>query len=67
MLEGVQGRFSETEDASAMAQVNNHIDNVGDPGAVKNFYRAVFGWTFKDWGPDYIPFYGAGLDGGLKG
>ena len=20
----------------------------------KQFYSAVFGWTFKDWGPDYI-------------
>jgi predicted enzyme related to lactoylglutathione lyase len=20
----------------------------------KKFYSAVFGWTFKDWGPDYI-------------
>jgi uncharacterized protein len=22
--------------------------------ATKKFYSAVFGWTFKDWGPDYI-------------
>ena len=22
--------------------------------APKKFYTAVFGWTFKDWGPDYI-------------
>ena len=22
--------------------------------SAKKFYSAVFGWTFKDWGPDYI-------------
>ena len=22
--------------------------------SAKKFYTAVFGWTFKDWGPDYI-------------
>ncbi len=31
----------------------------------KAFYGTVFGWTFKDWGPDYISFAGAGVDGGF--
>lgn len=30
------------------------------------FYTAVFGWTFQDWGPDYIGFQGAGIDGGFS-
>jgi hypothetical protein len=31
----------------------------------KHFYAAVFGWTFQDWGPDYVSFHGAGIDGGF--
>jgi predicted enzyme related to lactoylglutathione lyase len=30
----------------------------------KQFYAAVFGWSFQNWGPDYISFAGAGLEGG---
>ena len=25
----------------------------------KRFYTTVFGWNFKDWGPDYIGFSAA--------
>jgi uncharacterized protein len=25
-----------------------------DIGRTKQFYSTVFGWSFKDWGPDYI-------------
>ena len=32
----------------------------------KAFYNAAFGWTFKDWGPDYAEVQGAGLSGGLR-
>jgi len=31
----------------------------------KKFYSTVFGWTFKDWGPEYISFHGGGIDGGF--
>ena len=31
----------------------------------KKFYSTVFGWSFQDWGPDYISFAGAGIDGGF--
>jgi hypothetical protein len=31
----------------------------------RKFYATVFGWTFQDWGPDYIGFAGAGMDGGF--
>jgi predicted enzyme related to lactoylglutathione lyase len=33
---------------------------------VKKFYSAAFGWSFADWGPDYISFSGAGIDGGFR-
>jgi predicted enzyme related to lactoylglutathione lyase len=36
-----------------------------DIAQTKKFYGAVFGWTFTDWGPDYIGFHGAGIDGGF--
>jgi predicted enzyme related to lactoylglutathione lyase len=31
----------------------------------RKFYSAVFGWSFQDWGPQYIGFEGAGIDGGF--
>ena len=36
-----------------------------DVQRTKQFYAAVFGWSFKDWGPDYVSFHGAGIDGGF--
>ena len=38
---------------------------VADLPAVKRFYGAAFGWTFQDWGPTYVSFAGAALDGGF--
>jgi predicted enzyme related to lactoylglutathione lyase len=34
----------------------------------KQFYSYVFGWSFEDWGPEYISFSatGAGIDGGFR-
>ena len=55
----------------AVKQQNNAIDYVEfaaeDLGAFKKFYAEAFGWTFQDWGPDYVSFEGAGLDGGAHG
>lgn len=52
-------------------QKNNHIDYVEfaakDLASFKTFYANAFGWEFQDWGPDYISFTGAGLDGGVRG
>lgn len=31
----------------------------------KAFYAELFGWTFEDYGPDYVSFQGAGIDGGF--
>ena len=54
-----------------MTTKNNRIDYVEfaaeDLGAFKKFYGAVFGWTFQDWGPDYVSFDGAGIEGGVRG
>ena len=32
----------------------------------KAFYAAAFGWSYKDYGPDYAEIHGAGLLGGLR-
>lgn len=48
---------------------NHRIDYVefgaSDLSAVKQFYSAVFGWSFTDYGPDYIAFRDGRLDGGF--
>lgn len=31
----------------------------------KTFFSKVFGWGFVDYGPEYIAFTGAGIDGGF--
>jgi len=37
-----------------------------DIARTKQFYAAVFGWSFQDWGPDYIGIEGAGIEGGFS-
>ena len=36
-----------------------------DIPATKEFFTQVFGWTFQDFGPDYIAFSNQGIDGGF--
>lgn len=36
-----------------------------DIEATKRFFNAAFGWTFVDYGPEYIAFSNEGLDGGF--
>ncbi len=36
-----------------------------DLAATKTFFAKVFGWSFVDYGPDYMAFSNAGLDGGF--
>ncbi len=36
-----------------------------DMQATKTFFSTVFGWTFEDFGPDYIAFSNQGIDGGF--
>jgi predicted enzyme related to lactoylglutathione lyase len=40
---------------------------VADLAAAKRFYGQAFGWTFQDWGPGYVAFDGAAVDGGFNG
>jgi uncharacterized protein len=39
--------------------------NVADIARSKSFYGAAFGWTFKDYGPDYCEFGDGRLTGGF--
>ncbi|TCV80113.1 VOC family protein [Sulfurirhabdus autotrophica] len=32
---------------------------------IKRFFAAAFGWSFIDYGPDYIAFSNEGIDGGF--
>lgn len=36
-----------------------------DPGKARDFFSALFGWTFQEWGDDYISFNDGRLDGGF--
>lgn len=38
-----------------------------DPAATQQFYSDVFGWVFQEWGPNYLSFSAAGIDGGFNG
>src|SRR5262245_43212751 len=53
-----------------MAQDHHRIDYVElvatDIAATKQFYAGAFGWTFTDWGPDYVSFENSGLAGGFS-
>jgi predicted enzyme related to lactoylglutathione lyase len=48
---------------------NNKINYVEfaarDIAATKAFFQTVFDWQFTDYGPDYVSFADAGLDGGF--
>lgn len=39
---------------------------VTDPSQARDFFAALFGWTFEDWGPDYVSFNDGRIDGGLR-
>ena len=39
---------------------------VTDPARAREFFSALFGWEFQDWGPDYQSFSDGRLEGGLR-
>jgi predicted enzyme related to lactoylglutathione lyase len=39
--------------------------NVADVARAKKFYGTAFGWSFKDYGPDYCEFADGRLTGGF--
>ena len=53
-----------------MSNKHNTINYIelpsNDIAKTKEFYSGIFGWTFTDWGPEYISFEGAGIDGGFR-
>jgi uncharacterized protein len=36
-----------------------------DLKATKSFFESAFGWSFQDYGPEYVAFSDEGLDGGF--
>jgi len=54
-----------------MSPVNNSINYIEFPltknPETKYFFEKVFGWEFTDWGPKYLSFTGAGVEGGFNG
>ena len=54
-----------------MSRQNHSIDYVElpmvDAVETKRFYHQAFGWDFTDWGPHYVSFAGAEVDGGFNG
>jgi uncharacterized protein len=53
----------------SMANPLNYVEIPGDVQVAKKFYSAVFGWSFKDWGPDYAdtqPGIAFGINGDEK-
>ena len=53
-----------------MAKPENQIDYIELPAtqidATKQFYSAVFGWKFEDYGPDYTSFFDGRIAGGFS-
>jgi uncharacterized protein len=55
--------------ATTKSENDRRIDyielNVADVARAKKFYGDVFGWSFKDYGPDYCEFADGRLTGGF--
>lgn len=54
---------------SAQHHAINYVEfSTADITRARTFYSAVFGWSFQDYGPDYIAFdkATAGVDGGFR-
>lgn len=39
---------------------------VTDPAGARDFFRALYDWTFEEWGSDYISFNDGRFDGGFR-
>ncbi len=51
-------------------RAENRIDYIEIPATdlprAREFLEAMFGWTFQEWGDDYLSFKDGRLDGGLR-
>lgn len=61
---------STTKEAAVTTPNSSHrIDYIEFPAtditATKNFYTAVFGWKFTDYGPEYVSFEDGRISGGF--
>lgn len=61
--------MSQADEYSALANQNHKLNYVEfaarDLAATKAFFQQVFGWSFVDYGPEYMAFSDAGLEGGF--
>ena len=69
-LHAQDSSHSTIKEPAVTIQNNNHrIDYIEFPAtditATKNFYTAVFGWKFTDYGPDYTSFEDGRISGGF--
>ncbi len=59
----------EGRESVSQAEHDKRVDYVEfaatDLEKIKAFYSAVFGWSFTDWGPDYVSFADGRLNGGF--
>jgi predicted enzyme related to lactoylglutathione lyase len=59
----------ETPEESPTMSTDKKIDYLELPArdlaAIKRFYKATFGWEFKDFGDDYCSFRDGRIDGGF--
>ena len=51
---------------SAENRINYIEIPVTDPARARDFFAELFGWTFEEWGDDYISFNDGQLDGGFS-
>jgi uncharacterized protein len=54
-------------------QINNHINFIEFPSKsiddlikTRQFYQDIFGWSFKEWGDDYIDTSDSGVSCGIN-
>ncbi len=68
----MSGLFSLDEELDAMQvqpkdRTINYVEfKVASIERTKKFYSAAFGWTFKDYGPDYCEFSDGNMSGGFE-
>ena len=45
----------------------DYVENpVTDPGKARDFFSALYGWKFQEWGKEYISFNDGRLEGGFR-
>jgi predicted enzyme related to lactoylglutathione lyase len=51
-------------------RAENRIDYVEIPvtdlNTARDFFSAMFGWSFQSWGDDYLSFHDGQMDGGFR-